>query len=265
MTRFFDRPPRFGSDLDALDNAGIGRDNRSAENDAGIFIVPGEPGEMVELTFRGVSNYGINSRSQLGVYFVDEIETDPLQDLLAYKRETVEKTQFTISANRPIEAQPETNQQGAEGHLPALGVFAVEAGTEIGFAHFNFPVPLDEELPEGSSDATWRDRFLTFIDRTRENGDSDATFRLLTDGLVAPFVSDPAGNYDGFDQFAFFLGEDSTAIFIESDYVGKERPFDLTDFVVTIDARLIPTPEPCTAVLSLLSLQTALATRRWRS
>ncbi len=223
--QFFDRPAYFEYVDRVMELTGINADPTAVETDAHTFIVPGEPGEMVELNFRFIADTDGYS-NVLSVYDAAAIESNPFENPRRYQIEALRKSVLHIQEADHREVIRDINFN----ETAVLETLVVEAGTELGFAHslLNLFGRLEVHLLQPDSEVS--DRLLD---------------RLLTDSLI---LSQPAANQGRQDNFTFVLGDGTTTILFEDLNLSRGGIVDMVDFVFQIDSRLIPIPEPITAL-----------------
>lgn len=264
VTRLRDRPPPSRDFYDRLLEDEVDLDAGWSETEAPTFIVPGAAGTMVDLDFHFVA------RGRSGVVFVydvSQIDADPLRDPAGYFVEAIDAMVGFAAADQRSSCNFPSSPQGCEGveEPNLLTTLSIAAGTEIGFLDYSgtwssryADDPAFYELLlnrargpllgfEGVDDPD----YIDFVTRTLEGRTTGAW--LLS--------SDPRANWGRMDQFVSFLSDDSTLIGVEDLNLAGESDAEFTDFMFRINARLIPTPEPSAAVLSLLSLQLLAAAR----
>lgn len=237
ITRFFDRPS-YSWMTEILDRTGIGRENRNAETAAETFIVPGEPDEVVELTFSYFHKGGAN-RPRFGVFDRGLVTADPIAQPLEFAIQALEARLLEIT--KPSEF-PSPSPDGTE-----VGMLRIAAGTELGF--FMLPNP-----PLSISTQQVIARFREFVTRF---GASEAYEQLQNDinpnAYAFPYLSIAGVNHGRVDQFVTFLGEDFTVVAAEDLRIRSGSDVDLTDMVLKINARLIPVPEPAGRALAIVA------------
>jgi DNA-binding beta-propeller fold protein YncE len=237
VTRFFDRP-NYSWMLEILDRTGIGRNNRNAETAAETFIVPGEPGEIVELTFSYFHKGGA-LEPRFGVFDRGLVTAHPIEQPVEFAIQALEAR--LLEFTRPGSSLPDGTQ---------FGTISVAADTELGFYMFANPLFLastDRAIAELRSMVTqW--------------GSSDAYERLQRidawgrrDRTIFPYFSIAGANHGRVDQFVTFLGDEFTVIAIEDTLLRSIGDVDLTDMVIKINARLIPVPEPAAGALAIVA------------
>jgi hypothetical protein len=121
ITRFFD-PPNYPGVLDILDRTGIGRDDRNAETAAETFIVQGQRGEIVELTFSYFYKGG-NNEARFGVFDRAMVTADPIGEPLEFAFQALEARLLEF-----------TKPPCCQSSLPdgtQIGTIAVPAGTDL--------------------------------------------------------------------------------------------------------------------------------------
>ena len=173
---------------------------------------------------------GYGAYDRMGIYAADEVTADPLTDLLEYKRQVVNASLLLIEEDfRECERLLRTacSWRVCEPTSRLWGPLTIEAGREIGFYSL---AGLSRNLDNVLFD-------LNRAKRLEAEGEVERLQRVLSSGGLFPLVSDAAGNYGRFDQFTFFLGDDTTAIFMEDWPMSGVSDFDMTDLVLTIDAR----------------------------
>lgn len=259
VTRLHDRPPPFRDFYDRLLANDVDLDSGWTETTAPTFIVPGAAGELVDLDFYLVANSG-SSRGIAFIYDISRVNADPQQNPARYFMEAIDAlVGFVASDQRPNcdLADPSLGCDRVEPNL--LTTVPVVSGTEIGF--------LNHTGNWTSSLADDPFFYELLLNRARgpfpdfEGVDDPAYIDLVTSTLEdrrqgARFSSsDSRANWGRMDQFVSFLSDGETLIGVEDLNLAGESDAEFTDFMFRISTRLIPTPEPSAAVLSLLSLQ----------
>ena len=99
------------------------------ESPAGTFVVPGEPGEMVDVTFHYVSG----GASVVRVFPVDSVNAEPTEEPTEYFRQAYESAYTHLVLQQPrCSIAPDSPQ--CDGVDPTIiDSVVIEAGTEIGF------------------------------------------------------------------------------------------------------------------------------------
>lgn len=255
VNRLGDRPAIFPDFYDRLIENGVDLDDGWTETTAPTFIVPGTAGEMVDLDFHYVARGPSNV---VFVYDVNQVEADSISDPGSYFVEAIDAmVGFAAADQRPRCHLVGSCDEVEEPNL--LTTLSIVAGTEIGFLDYSgfwrssvAADPFSYELllnrargPFQGFEGVDDPDYIDFVTQTLERRTTGAW--LLS--------SDSRANWGRMDQFVSFLSDGETLIGVEDLNLAGESDAEFTDFMFRISTRLIPTPEPSAAVLSLLSLQ----------
>lgn len=210
----------------AVDNGRIPEYSNAIETSAETFRVPGEPGELVELTFTHEASLS-GVPGAFGLYHPREIEADR-SDPVALGLEIIEEGDILIR---------EHSQSTCDAPTSCSATVVFEAGTELGF--------------------------YIIGDLVLQTPARVSTGRLGPSDVRYPTFSDPDLNLAGFDQMLAFIGEGQTLFAFEDLKIGTGRADflgDFTDMVISVDAILIPVvPEPSTLCMSLMLIGLCLS------
>lgn len=266
VTRLSDRPPLFPGWYDRLLENGVDLGDGWSETTAPTFIVPGEAGEIIDLDFHFVERTG--QTAVMFAYDVNRVEADPLSDPGGYFVEAMEAMVGFAAADQRHRCTLLGTPGGCNGveEPNLLTTLSITAGTEIAFLNYGgrpwnsrlVDDPRSYEIMLGGVTNSFQGfdgvddpAYIDFVTRTLEGRTRGAW--LLS--------SDARANWGRMDQFVSFLSDAETLIGVEDLNLAGESDAEFTDFMFRISTRLIPTPEPSTAALSLLSLQLFAAVR----
>jgi hypothetical protein len=230
------------------------------ETTASTFLVPGEPGEMVDLTFR----YLRNNASVVVVFPVAAVAADPLTQPMAYWKQAIDAAFTILNLGREnscaFGADPSHCATFDDGIVDTI---AVEACAEVGFLEVELGglsfdphgsirfVPLDLEgkpaaqLIRDRTSATLEK--LSAVDENEYNRlMSNRRFNFGDGGtaLLQPYASDARANWGHLDQFAFLQNEEWTLMAMEDLSLAGANDLSYHDSLVLIDSKLIPVTEP---------------------
>lgn len=230
------------------------------ESAAGSFVVPGKPGEMVDVGLKYVSA----GKSVITVFPVASVTADPTTDPMEYMSQAMEHGIAHLDLSRG----PACSQgAGCLGDEALLDTISVEAGTKLGFLH----LPNRWDYP-GVRSGSWVGYFgETYLERSRQSAIatfdalgqlSDAQFsNVMTKNFVGgypytsgplptlqPFASDARANWGRLDQFCFFLREDATLLVMEDLSLAGFSDLSYHDASLLIDTKLLPFVDPGSGV-----------------
>jgi hypothetical protein len=231
------------------------------ETTASTFLVPGEPGEMVDLTFR----YLRSNASLVAIFPVAAVAADPLNEPMAYWKQAYDAAYTTLNLSRIGSCGFGSDPADCVGFNDGIvDTISVEAGTEIGFVQFETDQPMSfhphgnifflssnqETTPNGQ-----RAREITQLTLEKLSGvDEEEYARLMSNrlfsfaqggtALLQPHASDARANWGHLDQFAFLQSEEWTLMAMEDLSLAGANDLTYHDSLVLIDAKLIPVFEP---------------------
>jgi hypothetical protein len=230
------------------------------ETTANTFLVPGEPGEMVDLTFRFLrSQYSI-----VAVFPVAAVAADPINEPMAYWKQAFDAAYTTLNLSRDPTCAFGSDPSHASCNDGIVDTITVEAGEEIGFLEFetdrwtNFAPHGTIRFFDYRRDmhpAAQSVRDSTYATLEKLSGvDEDEYLRLMSNArygavqegtaFVFPNASDARANWGHLDQFAFLQNEDWTLMAMEDLSLAGTNDLSFHDSLVLIDSKLIPVSEP---------------------
>lgn len=244
---------------------GLDVSNGWTESPAGTFLVPGEPGQMIDVSFHYVNR----GQSVLRVFPVESLTADPAEQPAEYLRQAYEAAYTHLELEQPV-CLIAPGIPACDGVDPTLiETLSIEAGTEIGFLHLRnqwdfrpyagggvWLTRNGEPFPPSVESAT---ETFELLSQLSDEEYADAMSRWLEDPIAStsglqPFASDSRANWGRIDQFAFFLSEDATFLAMEDLSQAGFSDLSYHDATLLIDVRLIPVPEPISVVMLLVGL-----------
>jgi len=225
------------------------------ETTASTFLVPGEPGEMVDLTFR----YLRSNASVVTVFPVAAVAADPINEPMAYWKQALSAAYTSVYLERDNACAFGQDPTGCSGFNDGVvKSISVEAGTEIGFMQFETGymgfnphgniVFLRPELEPQTMLRTMptleklagvdEDEYAQLMSNRLFNFGGGGT------ALLQPYASDARANWGHLDQFAFLQNEEWTLMAMEDLSLAGANDLSYHDSLVLIDSKLIPVSEP---------------------
>ncbi|QDV72243.1 hypothetical protein K2D_03690 [Planctomycetes bacterium K2D] len=231
------------------------------ETTASTFLVPGEPGEMVDLTFRFLRGQS----SLVAVFPVAEVAADPINEPMAYWKQAFDAAYTTLNLSRGSNCAFGSDPNGCGDFNDGIvDTITVGAGVEIGFLEFETDRSTNFS-PHGTirflnyrqdmNPAAQSIRASTYATLEKLSAvDEDEYLRLMSNArysyvqegtaFVFPNASDARANWGHLDQFAFLQNEEWTLMAMEDLSLAGANDLSYHDSLVLIDSKLIPVFEP---------------------